>query len=185
MSVKAKELCEQVYRNFSVQHEHYYGKMGGNISSNAYIGITRDFYDKVFTSPNDHTGLVSLEASKKGLKGCDDHFATPQFVARIIFDNFEDFRGVDGEKLFHELFNFCRRTIKVTSEQNRVLSSYTHNKNGEFFLHEGIVGRYLKEDYTILHSEIGVIDTETFLNILNVPDYILDKEKEYILADVA
>lgn len=123
--------------------------------------------------------------SKKSVKDCHDHFATPQFVARIIFDNFEDFRGVDGEKLFHELFNFCRRTIIVTGEQNRVLSSYTHNKNGEFFLHEGIVGRYLKEDYTILHNEIGVIDTETFLNILNVPDYILEKEKEYILADVA
>lgn len=185
MSSKAKELCEQVYRNFGVQHEHYYGKMDGNISSNAYIGITRNFYDCVFSSPNDHTGLVSLEASKKGLKGCDDHFATPQFIARIIFDNFEDFRGDVGEELFHELFNFCRRTIKVTSEQNRVLSSYTHNKNGEFFLREGIVGRYLKEDYTILHNEIGIIDTETFLNILNVPEYILEKEKKYILADVA
>lgn len=147
--------------------------------------LTRCFYQTVFDNKlpiKENTRLSTFESESE--LSTDDHFATPQTIARIIILNwYSDFQGEEGYELFCKLYHFCRRTVKVTRKQNKVLSGYTinnENKGGEFYLREGIVERYLKEDFIIMHAEAGEISTENFIKILNVPPYILEKEKDLI-----
>ncbi len=162
----------------------YYTKVS-QISTDLMRVLTRAFYNNIFDnklSINKNTGLSTLESDSE--ESTDDHFATPQTIARIIILNwYSDFQGEEGYELFCKLYNFCRRTVKVTRKQNKVLSGYTinnENKGGEFYLRAGIVERYLKEDFVIMHRKAGEINTENFIKILNVPPYILEKEKDLI-----
>ena len=180
---KTEVYLWNIYRSISDVMSFY--KNVSEIPSLLKMRITRDFYQTIFDnklSVKENIRLSTFESASKA--STDDHFATPQTIARIIILNwYSDFQGEEGYELFCKLYHFCRRTVKVTRKQNKVLSGYTinnENKGGEFYLREGIVERYLKEDFIIMHAEAGEISTENFIKILNVPPYILEKEKDLI-----
>ena len=62
-----------------------------NAAPDTRRAMTRILYDLVFSTgdPN-KTGYMSsnaIESKSKGLKTCKDHCLSPQFVARMIYDN--------------------------------------------------------------------------------------------------
>ncbi len=87
-----------------------------NADSDTRISMTRLLYDQVFSSGNPHkTGYISsnaLDAKREKKKTCNDHCLSPQFVARMIYDN-PDVWLTDFEK-FKNLFFLCCQTIVVT-----------------------------------------------------------------------
>ena len=94
--------------------------------------MTRILYDPVFTSgdPNKSGNISSaaMEAKRKKLKTCKDHCLSPQFVARMVYDN-PDVWLSDLDK-FKTLFYKCCATILVTSKENTKLSKLTTNRDG-------------------------------------------------------
>ena len=59
--------------------------------SDTKISMTRLFYDQIFSSGNPYkTGYISssaLNAKRERKKTCNEHCLSPQFVARMIYDN--------------------------------------------------------------------------------------------------
>lgn len=149
-------------------------------SSSTIRSLTRLLYDQVFCcgEPN-KTGYISLAAmeNKKNKKSvCTDHCLSPQFVARMIYDN-PDVWLNDFEK-FKVLFYQCCLTIKVTSEENTKLSKLTENVNGSFTVH---VPTHKKYDYLgikLFHPEKGFVN-----NIFDelVPPELVEYEEKYLV----
>jgi hypothetical protein len=149
-------------------------------NSDTKRSLTRLLYDQVFTSgdPN-RTGYISISAMQEKLKKiepCKEHCLSPQFVARMIFDN-PDIWLVDHEK-FKSLFYQCCLTILVTSEENKKLSQLTENKDGKFIVHVPTHKKYEHLNIQLFHPEKGIVD-----NVFDelVPVELIEYEKQYLL----
>ena len=92
--------------------------------------ITRIFYDLVFCSGYNHTGLISEEALNNPTQRTDDHCLSPQFICRMIMDNPDKYLG--DYDTFEMLFFLSRTTIKVAKEENDKLSALTDNKGDTY-----------------------------------------------------
>jgi hypothetical protein len=92
--------------------------------------ITRIYYDLVFCSGYNRSGLISEAAMNDAKKRTNDHCLSPQFIARMIMDN-PDVYLKDYEN-FENLFNLARTTVCVTKDENRQLSLLTDNRGIDY-----------------------------------------------------
>ena len=130
-----------------------------NANSHQQRAMTRLLYDQVFCAgePN-KTGYISaaaMSAKRKGNKTTKDHCMSPQFVARMVYDN-ADVWLTDLDK-FKTLFLMCCQTIEVTPDENNKLSKLTENKDGQFLIH---IATHLKYDHlgiVLFHPEKGAV----------------------------
>ena len=92
--------------------------------------ITRIYYDLVFCSGYNHTGLISEAALNDKKERTNDHCLSPQFIARMIMDNPDLY--LSDYTVFENLFNLARTTVCVTKDENRRLSLLTDNKGEDY-----------------------------------------------------
>ena len=141
--------------------------------------MTRILYDQVFSSgdPN-KSGYISsaaMEAKRKKLKTCKDHCLSPQFVARMVYDN-PDVWLSDLDK-FKTLFYKCCTTILVTSKENNQLSQLTTNKNGVLNVLVPTHMKYGHLGINLFHEDKGYVD-DAFDEI--VPPELITYEQKYL-----
>jgi len=142
--------------------------------------MTRILYDQVFCAgePN-KTGYISvaaMSAKRKGNKTTKDHCMSPQFVARMVYDN-ADVWLTDLDK-FKTLFLMCCQTIEVTPDENNKLSQLTENRDGQFVIH---VATHLKYDHlgiVLFHPEKGAV-RNVFEDL--IPSELIDYESNYLV----
>lgn len=146
--------------------------------------MTRLLYDQVFCAgdPN-KTGYISFDAmsaKRKGKKTTKDHMNSPQFVARMVYDN-PDIWLTDYEK-FKVLFYMCCQTIEVTAEENNKLSKLTENREGEFSIHVPTHKKYAHLGIVLFHPDKGAISdvTEIFEDL--VPMELIEYESRYLVS---
>ena len=151
-----------------------------NASADTKRAMTRILYDLVFSTGNPNpTGYMSreaMQASKRGEKTCKDHCLSPQFVARMVYDN-PDVWLTDFEN-FKELFHACCQTILITSKQNYALSNLTKNLNGEFFVEVATHEKYKHLNIKLFHEQEGYVE-DVFYDKL-VPIELTKYELKYI-----
>ena len=151
-----------------------------NANSYQQRAMTRLLYDQVFCAgePN-KTGYISvaaMSAKRKGNKTTKDHCMSPQFVARMIYDN-ADVWLTDLDK-FKTLFLMCCQTIEVTPDENNKLSQLTENKDGQFVIH---VATHLKYDHlgiVLFHPQKGTV-RDVFED--PIPSELIDYESNYLV----
>ena len=151
-----------------------------NANSHQQRAMTRLLYDQVFCAgePN-KTGYISvaaMSAKRKGNKTTKDHCMSPQFVARMVYDN-ADVWLTDLDK-FKTLFLMCCQTIEVTPDENNKLSQLTENKDGQFVIH---VATHLKYDHlgiVLFHPEKGAV-RDVFEDL--IPSELIDYESNYLV----
>jgi len=151
-----------------------------NANSHQQRAMTRLLYDQVFCAgePN-KTGYISvaaMSAKRKGNKTTKDHCMSPQFVARMVYDN-ADVWLTDLDK-FKTLFLMCCQTIQVTPDENNKLSQLTENRDGQFVIH---VATHLKYDHlgiVLFHPEKGVV-RDVFEDL--IPSELIDYESNYLV----
>lgn len=141
--------------------------------------MTRILYDQVFCAgePN-KTGYISsaaMSAKRKGNKTTKDHCLSPQFVARMVYDN-ADVWLTDLEK-FKSLFYMCCQTIEITPDENIKLSNLTLNKDGEFIIYVPTHKKYDHLGIVLFHPEKGAV-TDVFEDL--VPVELIEYEKDYL-----
>ena len=151
-----------------------------NASPDTRRAMTRILYDLVFSTgdPN-KTGYMSsnaMEAKTKRLKTCKDHCLSPQFVARMVYDN-PDVWLTDFEK-FKKLFHACCQTILITSKQNYALSNLTKNLNGEFFVEVATHEKYKHLNIKLFREQEGYVE-DVFYDKL-VPIELTKYERKYL-----
>ena len=151
-----------------------------NANSHQQRAMTRLLYDQVFCAgePN-KTGYISvaaMSAKRKGNKTTKDHCMSPQFVARMVYDNANVWL-TDLDK-FKTLFLMCCQTIEVTPDENNKLSQLTENKDGQFIIH---VATHLKYDHlgiVLFHPEKGAV-RDVFEDL--IPSELIDYESNYLV----
>lgn len=180
LNEKAEESQDYLYETFRDQYE----RTGGKVSHYRKWCLSRNFYDMVFSNTPVDTGLRSMSATKEDVKKCKDHFTTPQWVGRAVFDNWEDFAGESGRQFFREVFEFCLNVVTVTKQENTTLSKYTVNnlKQNEFYLRKGLLERYEEEFEKLYLEGFGYVPVSKLRQVLNSPvlDWMLEKEKDYM-----
>ena len=91
--------------------------------------LTRIFYAGVFDCGlPQHTGLISERAYDNILQGkkvTHDHYLSPQFIARMIYDNPEKY--LNDYDTFTDIFWKSTATVKLTKDENDILSKLTVN----------------------------------------------------------
>ena len=151
-----------------------------NANSHQQRAMTRLLYDQVFCAgePN-KTGYISaaaMSAKRKGNKTTKDHCMSPQFVARMVYDN-ADVWLTDLDK-FKTLFLMCCQTIEVTPDENNKLSKLTENKDGQFLIY---IATHLKYDHlgiVLFHPEKGAV-RDVFEDL--IPSELIDYESNYLV----
>lgn len=179
-----KIYCQKTFNNLKAnQHEW-------ETSPEWKRAISRDFYLGVFDSGNPNpTGFISEEAyvnkiNKK--KTVFDHCYSPQFIGRMIMDNRNIYLS-DYHK-FEQVFWYSCSTIIVVQKENENLSNLTINGDDGYKV---LVPTHLK------YKELGIklfkrpekknkwIDAQPVeTNILNVPQELLEYEKQYLVESV-
>ncbi len=141
--------------------------------------MTRLLYDAVFCSGNpNNSGYISVKAmSNKRMKKkvTLDHCLSPQFVARMIYDNPD--KWLSDFDTFKKLFYMCCITIQVTPEENIKLSKLTENRDGEFVIHVPTHRKYDHLGIVLFHPEKGVV-SDVFEDL--VPMELIEYEKDYL-----
>ena len=110
--------------------------------------ITRLWYVCVHASglPNPNPPLISEQAlrdKEKGLPISDDHCYAPEKRCYMIMDNPDKY--LFDYNIFENLFFESTRTIKVSKEENKLLSKLNNVPVHQRYAHLGIVLRERKE----------------------------------------
>jgi len=93
--------------------------------------ISRIYYINVFDCGNfNNTGLVSSEALEWPEEATYDHCFRPQLIGRMIMDNPEKY--LSDYETFEKLFFLSCMVVKVTKDENRLLSLQTDNRSNEY-----------------------------------------------------
>ena len=93
--------------------------------------ISRIYYINVFdTGVFNYTGLVSEQALSFPKESTYDHCFRPQLIGRMIMDNPEKY--LSDYETFEKLFFLSCMVVKVTKDENRLLSLQTDNRSKEY-----------------------------------------------------
>ena len=143
--------------------------------------ITRSFYEQVFSSGYNHSGLISEEAKDNPNQRTHDHYLSPQFICRMIMDSPEIY--LSDYDIFENLFNLARTTICVTKKQNKQLSLLTNNDGTDYKVYVPTDRKYQHLGIK-LYKRIGrkwtdVVEYDT--NIVSAPKDLLDYEKKFLV----
>ena len=146
-----------------------------------YRPITRLFYEQVFSSGYNHSGLISEEAMNNPEQRTNDHCLSPQFICRMIMDNSEIY--LSDYDIFENLFNLARMTICVTKNENKQLSLLTDNDGKDYrvyvptdrkYEHLGI--KLYKKSGSQWRDAVEYDD-----NIIPAPKDLLNYEKNFLV----
>lgn len=158
-----------------------------NVSRDEQRAITRIYYDLVFSSGMEYSGLISETARLlKSTEMTNDHFTIPQFVCRMIMSHPEKY--LHDKDIFDMLFFLSRRVIKVTPAENNKLSKLTINTKDGFKLvvpthlrykHLGIK-LFLREDMSRKSSWADSVECED--NALDIPQDMVQYERQFLLT---
>lgn len=143
--------------------------------------MTRLLYDAVFCSGNpNNTGYISMNAlsnKRKKKKVTLDHCLSPQFVARMVYDNPD--KWLSDPDTFKRLFYMCCTTIQVTPEENNALSQLTENRDGVFKILVPTHKKYEHLNIILYHQDKGVV-TDVFQDL--VPRELVSYEENYLVS---
>ena len=93
--------------------------------------ISRIYYINVFDCGLfNYTGLVSEQALSFPKESTYDHCFRPQLIGRMIMDNPEKY--LSSYETFEKLFFISCMVVKVTKDENRLLSLQTDNRSNEY-----------------------------------------------------
>ena len=152
----------------------------------AQRAVTKIYYDLVFSSGYNRTGLISeaaVTAKLNGKKVTEDHFLSPQFLARLIMDTPDPF--LTNYKAFEKLFAQARQVIVVTPAENKALSQLTTNLNGQFIVHIPTVHKYQHLNMNLMSrqgrgwSNLTPVTGE-FTTLVDFPQALTTYEEQFI-----
>lgn len=174
--------CEKTYRNLQAN------AISWGTSAEWDRAITRDFYLGVFDSGNPNpTGYISEEALNNKLSGkktVQDHCYSPQFIGRMVMDNQEIY--LSHYEKFKSVFWYACSTILVTQKENENLSDLTINDENGYRVLVPTDKKYNHLGINLYKRFPGKtrwkysIPEDT--NILDVPEELLQYEKQYLVA---
>jgi len=154
-----------------------------NASPQAKRKMARMYYVWVFGETAIQTNLMSEslwdgveDEEGNKIKPCADHVFIPQFCGYMILDNPEVFIHED-EDLFWEMYNWNRYVIKVTSKENKVLSSFSWKKDN--LVKCSMYERYEKANITLALKGHGILENQKEY-FPKPPKEFLEIEKKYI-----
>ena len=151
--------------------------------------VTKIYYDLVFSSGYQKTGLVSegavaLHKAGKGKQNDDDHILSPQFVARMIMD--EPQVWLTDLKKFTQLFGVCRQTILVTSTENHQLRQLTKNDRNTYTVAVPTDKKYAFLNINLMFKVDRKMNSAIQVNqshidaILQFPQELLNYESQFV-----
>ena len=168
MNNRTYEYCLTAWNNLKANAYRWHPEL----NTNAERTISRMFYQTVFDSNPDKTGLSSTPGAKHTDEGMtNDHYMAPQTVAKFVMENPELLNSYDK---FQKIFLFCRKTIVVTKEENKRLAQLTKKQpvlTKDKYYHLGIK---LYQDYVAL---------PTMNQVLDVPESFDKWEQKFIKND--
>ena len=144
------------------------------------ISLTRLFYDQIHSCgyPN-QLPYISVEAMRlpKNKRPTKDHILSPQFVARMIYDQPEIWLS-DYEK-FKQLFFICCQTIQITRTENDVLKNFTSNNNNNFVILVPTLQKYEEAGIRLYDQTRTTFIKNSIFEEL-VPIELTNYEKQYL-----
>jgi hypothetical protein len=168
MNKRTYEYCLTAWNNLKANAYRWHPEL----NTDAERTISRMFYQSVFDSLPDKTGLSSTPNAKSTDEGMtDDHYMAPQTVAKFVMENPELLNSYDK---FQEIFLFCRRTIVVTKEENARLAQITKKQPV-----------LTKDKYHHLGIKLynGYEELPTMNQVLDVPKSFTEWENKFIKND--
>mgnify|MGYP003128677554 FL=1 len=143
------------------------------------ISLTRIFYDQIHSCgyPN-KTSLISIDAMRNlsnKKKPTQDHILSPQFVARMIYDNPNVW--LSDYEIFKDLFFKCCQTIQVTRQENDILRGFTSSRNDNFSIRVPTVKKYDAAGINLFDGN-AFISNQIFEDL--VPKELTEYEKQYL-----
>ena len=172
-------------KNWKAYCETCFNALNSNIDNwgnpDFFRPITRSFYEQVFSSGYNHTGLISENAMNNPTKRTHDHCLSPQFICRMIMDNSDIY--LDNYDIFENLFYLARTSICITKKENKQLSLLTENKGIDYKVH---IPTNLKYQHLgiKLYQKTGARwkdAVEYGDNIIPAPADLLDYEKRFLV----
>ena len=150
-------------------------------SSHTIRGMTRLLYDPVFCcGAVNQTGLTSVSALMEKTKPTLAHCLSPQFVARMIYDQ-PDIWLSEFDK-FYDLFLKCCQTIEVTSKENNLLRGLTKNRDGKLTVKVPTIEKYNYTNIKLYDEDEGVITDMSKIFESIVPKELTEYEKQYLAS---
>ena len=139
------------------------------LNTDAERSIARMFYQSVFDTSAERTGLSTKPGAKYTDEGMtDDHYMAPQTVAKFIIESPKILNNYDK---FEEIFLFCRRTIVVTKVENEALKELTKKQP---------VLTKDKYDYLDMKLYHGYEELPPINQVLDVPKDFTEWESKFI-----
>lgn len=184
MTMKHKKnwesYCETAFNSMKA-NIHNWGKPDFERS------LTRIFYINVFDSGFFNcTKIISenaLHNKLSGKKTVHDHYHSPQFVGRMIYDNPDKY--LEDFEVFRNIFFECTKTIVVTSEENFKLSALTSNDGKNYAVKVPTHLKYDHLDIKLFKKRenqkswwyVDQLDT----SIIEVPKELTEYEKAFLV----
>ena len=172
-------------KNWKAYCETAFNALNSNVDNwgnpDFFRPITRSFYEQVFSSGYNHTGLISEDAMNNPSKRTQDHCFSPQFICRMIMDNSETY--LSDYDIFENLFYLAKTTICITKKQNKQLSSLTENDGIDYKVHVPTNLKY-KHLGIKLYKKNGKYwknAVEYNDNIIPAPSDLLEYEKRFLV----
>ena len=168
MNDRASEYCLTAWNNLKANAYRWHSEL----NTNAERTISRMFYQSVFDTLNNKTGFSTSPGAKSTWEGMvDDHYMAPQTVAKFVMDHPKILNSYD---LFKEIFQFCRKTIVVTKEENNKLAQITKKQPV-----------LTKDKYHYLGIKLyhGYEELPTMNQVLDVPKLFDEWEQKFIKND--
>ena len=157
-----------------------------NASPQAKRKMARMYYMWVFGETAIQTNLMSEslwdgveDEDGNKIKPCPDHVFIPQFCGYMMLDNPTVF--LMEEDIFWEMYNWNRYVIKVTSNENKVLSSFSWGKDN--LVKCSMYERYEKANVKLALKGYGVLKDQKNC-FPKPPEGFLKTEKKYIVESV-
>ncbi len=148
--------------------------------------LSRMYYMWVFGDTDVQTNLMSEslwdgveDEEGNKIKPCSDHVFIPQFCGYMILDNPEVF--LKDEDIFWEMYNWNRYVIKVTSKENKLLSSFSWGKDN--LVKCSLYERYEEANISLALKGHGVLKDQKNC-FPKPPEGFLKTEKKYIVESV-
>ena len=162
---RTTENCITAWNNLKANAYRWHS----GLNKDAERSISRMFYQSVFDTLPDKTGLSSSPNAKSTDEGMtDDHFMAPQTVAKFIMESPELLNSYDE---FEKIFLFCRKTIVVTKNENNRLAQITKKQPV-----------LTKDKYHHLDIKLfdGFVELPAINQVLDVPEAFDEWEKKFI-----
>ena len=114
----------------------------------------------------------------KNKRATKDHILSPQFVARMIYDQPEIWLS-DYEK-FKNLFFISCQTIQITRTENDTLKNFTSNNNNNFVILVPTLQKYEEAGIRLYdQNRVAFVNNSIFEEL--VPDELTNYEKQYLV----